>query len=128
MKFAKKLGHTEFSIGSFFRDLDLSDKIFSKPSEQSKFIYTKDERKKLYKFFMNDPKIYHLALALQCLTGLRIGELSTLKKEDNIEPNKLFIHRTECKYQSADGKQRIGVKEEATAIIAFRACFKPKQL
>lgn len=113
MKYAKRLGHTDFSVGTFFLDLGLAPKTFQPPSEDSKFIYSKDERKLLYKYFMDDPQIYNLALALQCLTGLRIGELSTLKLEDLVAPDRLFVHRTETKFKSETGKQVIGVKEEA---------------
>ena len=113
LKYSKKTHHTDFSIGTFFRDLEISDKTFKKKSKNSAYIYSKNERKRLYEYFVEHESMPHLALALQCLTGLRIGELSTLKFSDLVGEDRLYIHRTEIKVLNEDGTQSRGVKEEA---------------
>lgn len=113
LKYSKKNNHTDFSIGTFFKDLEISDKTFAKKSDKSAYIYSKAERKRLYDYFVSHETIPHLALALQCLTGLRIGELSTLKFSDLVGEDRLYVHRTEIKVLNPDGSQSRGVKEEA---------------
>ena len=111
LKYAKKRGYTLYSIGTFFKDFDLSMKAFKK-DEGRELIFSSADRKKLYKYLESHASIENLALSLLVLTGLRIGELSSLKKEDNIEPCKLFIHRTETRFLKEDGVSVKGVKEE----------------
>ena len=104
MKYAKRRHHTSFSIAGFFNDFQISKSAFKKPAYKQKKVYSKDERVVLYEYLMANPTIQNLGLALMCLTGLRIGELAALKKEDNIKPYHLYIHRTESVYH--DGKKK----------------------
>ena len=112
LKFAKKQGHTTYSIGSFFRDFDLSEKVFARPSEASQLIFSREDRKKLYEYCMEHQNIWNLGIALHCLTGIRMGELCSLKKEDMIAPGKLYIHRTETRFLREDGSAYVDVKDE----------------
>lgn len=110
LKYAKKMHHTDFSVGLFFRDFQVSRTVFKKPSAKRKNIYTVAERERLYKYLLTQSQnISYLALALMCLTGLRIGELVALKKEDNISDCHLYIRRTETRCTIDGGKIRVKV-------------------
>ena len=111
-KYAKRYHYTDFSVSSFFKDFQISKSAFKKGSERKAYIYSKREREELYEYFMSNPTIEHLGLALMCLTGLRVGELAALKLEDNIGSCKLYIHRTETRVETESGR-RIVVQDTA---------------
>lgn len=111
-KYAKRYHYTDFSVSSFFKDFQISKSAFKKGSERKAYIYSKQEREELYGYFMSNPTIEHLGLALMCLTGLRVGELAALKLEDNIGSCKLYIHRTETRVETESGR-RIVVQDTA---------------
>lgn len=58
------------------------------------------------------PDIYNLGILLTFQTGLRVGELSTLKKED-LHGRIIKIRRTEDKYRDKNNKWIVAVKEHA---------------
>lgn len=111
-KYAKRYHYTSFSISMFFKDFQISKSAFKKGSKKKSYIYSKDERVELYEYFMRNPTIINLGLAFMCLTGLRIGEVSSLKKEDNVAPQKLYVHRTETR-EEVDGKKVVVVQDTA---------------
>lgn len=113
MKYAKRYRHTDFSISTFFKDFQISKSAFAKPSNRRKIVYTRDERAKLFAYFMDNPTMEHLGLALMTLTGMRIGEIAALKKEDNTSNQHLFIHRTEVRERDKDGKNHFVVQDSA---------------
>lgn len=104
LKYAKRYHYTSFSANIFFKDLDLSKNSFKKSSNKRKIVYTKDERVKLYEYLRASNDIRDLGLAFMCLTGLRIGELSALKYEDNVGKYRLYVHRTEARSRDENGK------------------------
>lgn len=110
LKYAKRYHHTDFSPTIFFKDLDISKSSFKKPSDKRKKVFRKDEREILFNYLMSNQTMENLGLALMCLTGLRVGELSALKKEDNYESCHLYIHRTETRYLE-DGKKKVRVQD-----------------
>ena len=58
------------------------------------------------------PDIYNLGILLTFQTGLRVGELSTLKKED-LHGRIIKIRHTEDKYRDENNKWIVAVKEHA---------------
>lgn len=112
MKYAKRYHYTSFSVSMFFKDFQISKSAFKAASKKKTYIYSKEERSILYEYFMKNPSVVNLGLAFMCLTGLRVGELSALKKEDNIELRKLYVHRTETRAE-IDGKKQVIVQDTA---------------
>ena len=111
-KYAKREKYTDFSISTFMKDYQPPKRIFTvKYKDPRKEIFKISEVKLLLNYFKFHPSIYNLGLALAFYTGLRIGELSTLKKEDNFKDGFLEIRRTEYVYKDKDGKYVITVKE-----------------
>lgn len=101
-KYAKKHGHTNISITSFFGDLALSRRVFERHRKSDKEqIFSEEEVQKLVEYLKNHPSIenYGILLTFQC--GIREGELSGLKFSD-VDGNKLHIQRQEVKYKSQD--------------------------
>ena len=110
LKYAKRRHHTSFSVASFFADFQISKSAFKTRSLKKANVYSQHERNVLYEHLMRDPTIQNLGLALMCLTGLRIGELAALKKEDNISSCHLYIHRTET-VREENGKKILVVQD-----------------
>lgn len=111
-KFAKREGYTNYSIATFFNDLSLPSNIFvKKVKNNDNEVFTEEEVQRLFRYFRENLSIVHLGLMLQFLTGLRVGELSTLKPEDNRKPMVLKVSRTEIYYKNSDGIKTWEIKE-----------------
>ncbi len=110
-KYAKKHKYTEISITNFFGDLELPKKCFSKKivlDEDS--VFTDEEVEKIYNYIKENESIINYGILLTFQTGLRVGELCTLKYSD-IHDNKLSVRRTEIRYKDEDGNYVIEVRE-----------------
>ena len=94
-KYAKKKKYTSFSITNFMGDLELSSKSFRKKVVyKEKEVFTEDEIKLISRYVIENPTIIRLGILLAFQTGLRVGELCTLKAHD-IGINTIHVQRTE---------------------------------
>ena len=110
-KFSKKHGYTFFSITNFMGDLDLSSKIFTKKVKSKEHeVFFEDEIKLITKNITKNPTIKRLGVLLAFQTGLRVGELCTLKKND-IKKNVIHVQRTEVVYKDENKNIVHDVKE-----------------
>ena len=101
-KYGKKMGCTTISISTFIKDLYLPKNIFKKNFKDKKTeVFMEDEIPVIIGYLEENPDIWNLALLLQFETGARIGEISTLKKED-IKKHSILIRRTEVKIKIDD--------------------------
>lgn len=101
-KYGKKMGCTTISISTFIKDLYLPKNIFKKNFKDKKTeVFMEDEIPVIIGYLKDNPDIWNLALLLQFETGARIGEISTLKKED-IKKHSILIRRTEVKIKIDD--------------------------
>ena len=120
-KYAKKKGYTNISITEFFGDLELSQKAFKKryfTDEES--VFTNKEIDMIVGYINNEPiSIINLGVILAFQTGLRRGELSTLKLSD-IQDGMLVISRTEVKYKDAAGHTTFDVRDETKTEAGMR--------
>lgn len=110
-KYAKKRKYTEISITLFMGDLDLPKKCFSKrvvKDEES--VFTDAEVEKISAYIRKNISLINYGILLAFQTGVRVGELCTLKYSD-IKGNKLCIRRTEVRYRGEDGKYVFEVRE-----------------
>lgn len=107
-KFSKREGYTNYSITTFFDDLSLPKNIFKKKiKDNSQEVFNENELKLLVNYFYNNPTIVNLGLLLEFFTGLRVGELSSLKVEDNSKKCVLKVRRTEYMYYDKEQKKRV---------------------
>lgn len=104
-KYAKKKGYTNISITNFMGDLDLSNNIFARKkkfkAEDSVF---SDLEVSMLTNYINerDVSIINLGILLAFETGLRAGELSSLKWSD-FNNKTLSVNKTEIRYRGEDG-------------------------
>lgn len=113
-KYAKKHNYSNISIYTFFGDLDLSKKIFVKKVKCiEKEVFTENELKKIVAYINSrELKIRELGIMLAIHTGMRPGELSSLKPMDiNLQEKTIHVQRSEVKYKDEEGKCVIGVKD-----------------
>lgn len=110
-KYAKKRKYTEISITQFMGDLDLPKKCFSKKTvKDEESVFTDAEVEKISAYIRENISLINYGILLAFQTGVRVGELSTLKYSD-IKGNKLCIRRTEVRYRGGDGGYVFEVRE-----------------
>lgn len=110
-KYAKKRKYSEISITQFFGDLDLPKKCFTKKTvKDEESVFTDNEVEKISKYIKENASILNYGILLAFQTGVRVGELCTLKYSD-IQDNKLCIRRTEVRYRDSDGNYVFEVRE-----------------
>lgn len=112
-KYAKKKKYTNISITQFFGDIDISKKVFKRKTVKDEdSVFTNEEVNKIAKFISEDTTIINLGIMLAFQTGLRAGELSTLKYSD-VQGNVLHVNKTEVRYKDNDNKYVFEVRESA---------------
>lgn len=127
-RYAKREGYTEYSISTFFGDLALSDKLFAtkrrlKKEEQ---VFNGDEANALISYFRNNPTIHNLGLKLMFETGLRIGELVALRRED-IGDSFISITKTEICYKDKElGKHVFEIQDDPKSENGIRQVIIPE--
>lgn len=104
---------TDISISHFFGDLELSKNIFKRkkknPSEQ---VFMDKEIPLMMKYLNEHPDIKNLGILFDFYSGIRIGELSALKRSDfkeitlenGIVAHSVHIQRTEIKVRNNKDK------------------------
>lgn len=111
-KYAKKKNYSEMSMTRFFGDIDLPRNIFTKKIVNKKEeVFMEDEIQIIAKYVLANPTIWNLGVLLVFQTGLRVGELASLKPSD-VKGRFINIERTEIKYKNkTTGKWEIKVQE-----------------
>lgn len=112
LKHAKKKKYIDWSPDLVLADLDVSDTQFSKTiKEDYEEVFDEDETAKMMSYCIDNLDMRNAAVLLMFVTGLRIGEVATLKHEDiNYFNNTVSVRRTETRYK-VDGKDVYDVKE-----------------
>lgn len=110
-QYAKKKKWTTISISEFFGDLDISRNTFRKKvKEKEDEVLSEEEIPIIVDYLKSNPTVWNLGVLLTLQTGLRVGELSALKREDwNGEI--LKVRRTEVRMKDQNGKNIVCVKE-----------------
>ena len=120
MKYALEKGYTDFSITYFFGDLSIGRNAFQKrivdPDQE---VLKEDEIPLVKEYLLKRGTIRDLGVLLELQTGVRVGELSTLKHSDWVD-DRLKIRRTEVKFRDGSGKWCRSVKEMPKTEGSFR--------
>lgn len=109
--YAKKKGYTKLNIVEYLQELDLSRKLFNqdrKPLENT--IYSEKEIEELIGYIRESDNLNDIAIMFAIYTGMRVGEIVSLKWED-IGENYIHVHRTQIKYKGKDGKKVYEVRD-----------------
>lgn len=125
-RYGKKKGYTTISITHFFGDLDLPRNIFQrKVIDREQEVFSEDEVPLVTDYLREHSDIINLGILLAFETGMRVGELSSLKKED-IANGYIKVRRTEDKYRNENGKWVLTVKEHTKTDAGNRDLIIPR--
>mgnify|MGYP002621285020 FL=1 len=125
-KYGKDKKYTSLSMTQFFRDLELPNNIFEKRIiNKETEVFNEDEIPVVISYLRNHADIWNLGLLLQFQTGMRIGEISALKREDIQQNGTLLVHRTEVKCKDESGKWTVYVKDTSKTDAGNRTIILP---
>lgn len=128
-KFAKMKKYTTFSISDFYKDFSLPKNIFKKNiKNKEEEVFSIEEVRLLVSYLSKDLTPQNLAILLQIYTGVRVGELTALKPEDNNKSRYLRICRTEYTYFDTELNKRVtSVKDFPKTEDGIRTIILPKE-
>ena len=121
LKRAKKRGLIKMEVERFFLELDVSDRDFKKRVlDETKEVYFDDEMDKVINYIRENPDPINIGIALIFSTGVRVGELVSLKHED-FDGMTVTIKRTESRYRDdATGKYVYVVDDAPKTLAGYR--------
>ena len=126
LKWAYKRSYIDYPSDSVTELLDISPKSFRNNKKEDKDeVFSEEETPLLIDYFINNKTLINLGLLLLFITGIRIGELATLKHSD-FTGNILKIRRTRTYVLNEDGKVNRGVKESPKSTCGNRDIIVPK--
>ena len=109
-RYAKKKGLVKFSIKEAVSDIEFSKNEFKKiHHEDNEQVFMVGEEGKMVDYLRENEDLLNMGLLLLFKTGLRIGELVALNKED-ICGNIIHITKTETIYQDENGVTHYDIK------------------
>lgn len=110
-KLAKKKKYISFSVIQVFEELEISKNAFREDIKSDEDqVFTEEETPIIVSYLEEHADVKNLGLLLTFKSGVRVGELAALKKED-VRENVLHVCRTEIRY---DGE------EKGTAVYEVR--------
>ena len=116
-KYAKELGYTSMSISYFLSDLNLPDRMFRKVfHDPDREVFTDEELQKILAWIRDEghpermESLSNLGILLCIVTGLRSGELCSLKFSD-LSEKKLMVARTQTRHKN-EGDYDYVIREE----------------
>lgn len=120
-KYAKKMKFIDYDIKSIIDDIDFSKKEFAKNiKEDIEQVFFEKEEKNITSLLCENPDIINLGILLMFKTGLRVGELCTLKYSD-ISGNTISVRRTETMFKDRNtGEIHYDVKEHPKTDAGIR--------
>lgn len=107
---AKKRGIISWNVAYMLSELDVSEADFKKTVEEDeKQVFDEEETEKIVRYMRENFDTLNAGLLLLFASGLRVGELATLKPED-IDIDYVNVRRTETHYLE-NGKNIYSVKD-----------------
>lgn len=128
LKRAKKLGYIYFGVEETFLEMDFSEKDFKVAhKEDYEEVFMEDELPIMLDYLVSNPDIHNLGILLMFVTGIRVGELVSLKYSDFSDNGTIFhVNRTETRYKDDNGKYVCDIKEHPKTQAGIRAAIIPK--
>lgn len=97
LKRAKKRKLIDLNINDIFSDMDLTDSSFKKIiKEDNQEVFNDEELSKVFDYLMSNLDIKNMGILLMFISGVRVGELVTLKHSD-FDGNTFKVRRTETR-------------------------------
>lgn len=124
---AKKRKLINLEVGRLMSEIDISDNTFIKnytPSEDK--VFTEDEFPVLMDYLMrHTDDLRCLGVMLILVTGVRVGELCSLKKSDFIDCQTFKVQRTESRWDDENGKTYFEVADRTKTRAGTRVVVIP---
>lgn len=128
LRMAHRRKWIDYTADDVFSDLDITKKTFKKVAKKDeKDSFTMDEYFKIV-FHLSKKEnwtVHGLAILLMFVTGLRVGELVSLRYSD-IENNVIHVSRTETRYKDSSGKYVYRVEDSPKTDAGVRDVPIPK--
>lgn len=126
LKWAKRKGYIEWNYDYMLTNIEVSKRDFKKViKEDVEEVYSEEETKKVLDYLIANQDQTNLGLLLIFVTGIRVGELSTLKVSD-IKEDYIQIRRTESTWVK-DGKRVNAVKDFPKSMAGWRDVVLPTE-
>lgn len=129
LKRAKRLELIDFRIDEILAEIDYSEIEFNKNRKsESLQVFTDSEMDRIFEYARYNMDIENLGIMLMFVTGMRVGELVTLKWGDvGNGGSYVSIRRTETRYRDKEsGKLTYSVKESPKTEAGIRDVVIPK--
>ena len=126
LKRAKKRKLIDFNVEQMFQEMDVSERDFKKTiREDYQEVFTESETPKIINYLKENPDQENICILLMFVTGIRLGEATTLKHEDFME-NFFKIRRTETTYKDENGNYVCEVKDFPKTLSGVRTVVVPE--
>lgn len=128
LKYAKRKEVVKYSISGLFEMLDVSETYFNRiHKSDQELVFSEAETKKLMGFLTEEQDLKNSGLLLLFVSGMRVGEMSTLKHDD-INPFEctVSVSRTETR-MLREGKVTVGVGDRPKTDAGNREVVIPTQ-
>ena len=124
-KYAYREGYIKYRVEDVISDTEISQSAFRKVfKEDEEEVFDEPETEKLIKYLVvNTDNPQNIVILLCLLTGMRVGEATTIKHSDIIE-NTIRVRRTHIRYKE-DGKYVYSVKDYTKTEAGMRTVIVP---
>ncbi len=126
LKRAKRRKLISFNVEELLQELDTSEMNFKKViKEDYEEVFSNEELPVMINYLRNNLDAKNIGILLMFATGIRVGELVTLK-HDVFDGNTFKIRRTETRFLGENGRYIYGVKEFPKSEAGVRTVIVPK--
>lgn len=126
-KYAKRKKYISFSITNVIKDMEISPKAFRhnirRADEQ---VYMPKEKDNMESYLMENQDIINLGLLFMFKTGVRVGELATLKRAD-VDNYTVAINSTETRFRDEKGNAHYEIKNFPKSEAGLRFAILPEK-
>lgn len=111
LKTAKRKRLIKICIADLYEELDITERDFKiNIKEDYQEVFTEEEADKILNYLLNNLDVMNTGILLMFLTGIRVGELASLKPCD-ICDGFIKIRRTETREEDENGVMHYSVKD-----------------
>lgn len=104
----------------------IEQKAYKKCKDSRSQIVTPKELSAFIRYVEENQTVFNLSLLFMAVSGLRVGEMTTLKFSDFVSATSFYVNRTETFYK-ANGKYCYEVSDRPKTAAGFRQAFIPQQ-
>ena len=127
LKRAKRLTLIDWNVEELFQELDTSEADFKTViKEDWQEVFNEDELPIVMNYLEKNPDIKNIGIMIMLVSGIRVGELVTLKYSD-FDGMSFKIRRTETKYIDDNNQNIYTVKEFPKSEAGVRQAIIPRQ-